>query len=111
MLKSRRDLSGMLCRIEAVIELLRSKNPGEQEFFRSADEAFQDVLTQCSREDDDWLLNLIDQVCMRQCVPYRSGSGVIADYSSGRWCSMGWLASPRHATRIATPIMEHGCRA
>ena len=74
MLRSRQDLRSMLYRIEVVIELLRSKNPGEQEFFRSADEVFQDVLTQCDREDDDWLLNLVDQVCTRQCVPYPLGA-------------------------------------
>jgi hypothetical protein len=70
MLKSRQDLRSMLCRIEAVIELLRSQNAGEQDFFRSTDAAFQDVLTQCGHEDDDWLFNLIDQVCTRQSVPY-----------------------------------------
>ncbi len=70
MLKSRQELRGMLCRIEAVIELVHSKNPSERDFFRSADGAFQDVLAQCAHEDDDWLFNLIDQVCTRQCVPY-----------------------------------------
>jgi len=70
MLKSRQDLRSMLCRIEAVIELLRAQNSREQDFFRSTDEVFQDVLAQCGREDDDWLFNLIDQVCTRQSVPY-----------------------------------------
>lgn len=70
MLKSRQELRSTLCRIEAVIEQLRSKNPGEKDFFKWTDGAFRDVLTQCNHEDDDWLFNLIDQVCTRQSVPY-----------------------------------------
>ena len=70
MLKSRQELRSMLCRIEAAIELLRSQNARDQDFFLSTDRVFQGVLTQCGHEDDDWLFNLIDQVCTRQSISY-----------------------------------------
>ena len=70
MLKSRQELRGMLSRVEAVIMQLRSSHPSEPDLFRRTDGAFQGVLTQCAHEDDDWLFNLIDQICTRQRVPY-----------------------------------------
>jgi len=60
----------MLSRIEAGIMQLHSSNPSESDFFRRPDGAFQCLLTQCAHEDDDWLFNLIDQVCTRQSIPY-----------------------------------------
>lgn len=70
MLKSRQELRSMLSRIEAVILQLHSTQPSETDFFRWTDGAFHGVLTQCAHEDDDWLFNLIDQICTRQGVPY-----------------------------------------
>ena len=60
----------MLGRIEAVIVQLHASSRGEPDFFRRTDGAFHGVLAQCAREDDDWLFNLIDQVCTRQSIPY-----------------------------------------
>jgi len=70
MLKSRQELRGMLSRIEAGIVQPHSSNPSEPDFFQWTDGAFHGVRTQCAHEDDDWLFNVIDQICTRQSVPY-----------------------------------------
>lgn len=70
MLKSRQELRSMLSRIEAGIVRQHSGNPSNLDFFRWTDCAFQGLRTQCAHEDDDWLFNLIDQICTRQSVPY-----------------------------------------
>lgn len=70
MLKSRQELRSMLSRIEAVIVQSHSRDPSQRDFFQWTDGAFQGVRTQCAHEDDDWLFNLIDQICTRQSVPY-----------------------------------------
>jgi len=60
----------MLSRIEAGIVQLHSSNSSEPDFFQWTDGVFHGVRTQCAHEDDDWLFNLIDQICTRQSVPY-----------------------------------------
>jgi len=74
MFKSRADLRRIVCLIDATVDRLHVKHPVDVDFFRSTDDAFSEVMTQCVREDDEWLFNLIDEVCTRHRMPYPIGA-------------------------------------
>ena len=74
MYKSRTELRKMVCRIDAFIDQLHIRHPADVDFFRTTDGAFSEALTQCDQEDDEWLFNLIDEVCTRHRLPYPIGA-------------------------------------
>jgi hypothetical protein len=74
---SRSELRNVVSRIDAYITHLRVKNPADADFVQSTGGVFSEVLTQCDREDGDWLFNAIDQVCTRHQMPYPDGTFAI----------------------------------
>lgn len=70
MFMSRSELRSVVNSIDAYITRLRIKHPIDADIMPLADGIFSDVLAQCDQEDDEWLLNMIDQVCTRHRMPY-----------------------------------------